>query len=1627
MPNTLDYVYDEMRQHIRLMFTNNHLIPFPAKPTTKIRCLIVESDWERLSIDRATELQPRKSPNKFSDTPSVTIDNDSFNANHKSPLTSAHVKEKLIVPETDMLNEDHICTFGELLRRESSSTFNMQSTLYLYTLHLNNGCLNEDQKNYLIKLYPFKPPVVFAAVHQQRVGSVDCGVFAIAYATSLYFNTMPNTLDYVYDEMRQHIRLMFTNNHLIPFPAKPTTKIRCLIVESDWDRLLIDRAAELQPRINNTNEQHFSATSDIDYAHDVLTTFQFKINDERQVINREKEHLKRKSLVTNANCLNKKIYYDHSLNVNKESERDLMLDSNNCNPQHQLSFTSDKLSSIDINTVHLQESQKNNMTHKAVCSEHYLGKMNHLCQHCEAKHFKDEQIQGKKNSYNDCCSHGGVNLQSKDYPHELRILLDGSHPKSVHFIKHIRCYNSSFAFASFHANIVDFNSRRRGPYCFKIQGQIYYQINNALYPETGVDPNFGQLFIYDADDAVQYRLNYNDNLDSEILYSIESVMRTHNAFTKSFKMMKEVIDIETELARASNQKVPELKLLFTLKKGMDRRRYNFQRVDEVAAIFNTNSEGEVPESYVTVHNKATKELQLVSSLDPNVEPWIYPIYYPYGVEGYNINMIRSDSHQRRKKVRISRAAFIKYKIAIRDKEFNPFLHGGRLFQQWLVDNAVKNEKDKLSFCANNQSQLRCESYKGLIDHMQNVSNENEMHIGKMVILPSTFIGSPRNMMQQYQDAMAIVRNHGKPDLFITMTCNPQWTEIQENLLPNQTASDRPDIVARVFSSKVNHLIEIIVRQRLFGDVKSFVYVIEFQKRGLPHIHMLVILKENSKILSPESVDHFISAEIPDENINSTLHKIIMQNNIHGPCGDWCLVDGKCSKHFPKDFQDDTIMGDNSYVLYRRRDTGKTYERPNGYIVDNRHVVPYCPVLSQIFNCHINVEIVSSIKSVKYLYKYIYKGHDAASIIITNVDGQNSIDYNEIRHYEENRYVGPVEAVWRILSKPLAKKSHSVNRLPIHLPNEQNVIIREGQENREISFLLEKKTKLLDYFDLNKRDSNAHRYYYSEIPEHYTWISDSLEWRPRKRFDNIIGRIYSVSPSQIELFHLRLLLLTTKGATSFKDLKSVDGVIHETFTSACLALGLIEDDHEWVRTIEEAAVWMMPQLLRRLFVRILIHCNPVEPNELWERFKGIMSEDYRGIESVEAENKAYRDIKTLLSNEGYRLTDFQGLLDIEDEQNISEKNNDYNVQRHIILGNEKYMQLNVKQKIVVDYVLKSVHDSVTSNCRCIYVDGPGGSGKTFLYNTLWHLLRSRGKNVCNMAFTGIAATLLPNGKTVHKILGLPVPLYSDSSSSIKVQSKEGTFLKGTDVFIWDEAPMAPKYALEIMDRLLRDVMKSNEPFGGKVLILGGDFRQTLPIKERGTRSEIVNLSIKNSKVWKHFKKFNLSENMRVLPEETAFTDFLLKVGNGELNDINDNIELPEKIIQEGNVDIVDDVYGDLIRENRYQEIAKCAILAPRNVDVDEINKRVVQLLKSDKEKIYKSIDSTENCDNGDFNDVILPEYLNGLSPPVLPPHELHLRIHSVVMLIRNLSINEGLCNGTRLLILDLLNNLKAKAE
>ena len=144
--------------------------------------------------------------------------------------------------------------------------------------------------------------------------------------------------------------------------------------------------------------------------------------------------------------------------------------------------------------------------------------------------------------------------------------------------------------------------------------------------------------------------------------------------------------------------------------------------------------------------------------------------------------------------------------------------------------------------------------------------------------------------------------------------------------------------------------------------------------------------------------------------------------------------------------------------------------------------------------------------------------------------------------------------------------------------------------------------------------------------------------------------------------------------------------------------------------------------------------------------------------------------------------------------------------------------------------------------------------------------------------GIAAGNLPNGKTAHQTFGIPVKLSSTAISSVVKQSEKGKVLKDARLLIWDEAPMAHKHCFEVVDKLMKDSMNSSPPFGGKIIVLGGDFRQILPVVPKGTRPQIVNSAIIASYVWPHFQLLKLTTNVRAA-DNPDYQAFLLCVGDG----------------------------------------------------------------------------------------------------------------------------------------------------
>jgi hypothetical protein len=286
--------------------------------------------------------------------------------------------------------------------------------------------------------------------------------------------------------------------------------------------------------------------------------------------------------------------------------------------------------------------------------------------------------------------------------------------------------------------------------------------------------------------------------------------------------------------------------------------------------------------------------------------------------------------------------------------------------------------------------------------------------------------------------LAINRYFKGADLFLTITANPNWPEIQLALLPGQTSSDRPDLVSRVFRLKAAAILKDL-ESGVFGTSVAHVWTTEFQKRGLPHMHMIIFLHENSKLRTVEDIDSLLCAELPNKNTHPELYTLVLKHLVHGPCGALnpfapCMVNGKCSKNFPKPFRDHMTISEDSYACLRRRNDGMTH-RVGTKDIDNCWVVPYSPWLIWRYQCHINLECVSSVKAIKYIYKYIYKGHDR----ITMEFGRSK---DEIKLYLDACYVSACEALWHIYQFLMHEEFPPVVRLEVHLEGQHLVTWRE---------------------------------------------------------------------------------------------------------------------------------------------------------------------------------------------------------------------------------------------------------------------------------------------------------------------------------------------------------------------------------------------------------------------------------------------------------------------------------------------------------------------------------------------------------------------------------------------------------
>ena len=657
-----------------------------------------------------------------------------------------------------------------------------------------------------------------------------------------------------------------------------------------------------------------------------------------------------------------------------------------------------------------------------------------------------------------------------------------------------------------------------------------------------------------------------------------------------------------------------------------------------------------------------------------------------------------------------------------------------------------------------------------------------------------------------------------------------------------------------------------------------------------------------------------------------------------------------------------------------------------------------------------------------------------------------------------------EATWRIFEFSLHKEYPAHQRLCINLPGEETVYFRDNSNpTRVMDRAANPRNTLTMWFVMNQAEALARTLLYIEFPEQYVWSDENRQWTTRQRgHGGTIGRIFSVSPREGEKYFLRLLLLHRRGATGYQDLRTIEGVVHGTFQSACRALGLLSDDSQWTNCLEEACTYQLPYQLRSLFATILIFSLPSDPFSLWLDFGENLSEDYifrkknelgdPAIILTEQQQQAcfdnaLLDIHDALQVHGKSISDFDGFTmpttDTRREQDDEFAGLDKIMIDQLLLCREaatlpdpSLLPFNADQRTAYDAIVDA---ALVGPSGVFFVDGPGGTGKTYLFNAILDGVRRMNNIALAVAASGTASLLLKGGKTAHSTFKIPIELTPESTCSIRLGSDVSRLIEETQLVIWDEASMISANMFRAVERTFRDIMGAVNPecerlfFGGKLVVFGGDFRQVLPVVPRGARLQIVEQCINQQTSWRFVQRLRLTQNMRVNqalsdndPELASrlqsFASDLLAIGNGSYPSVNNSsyVRIPQEMLlaDPSLPSLFTRVFNNFRNAEDYsvESLSGKAILAATNTNVRAINRALINIFRPhDQVFEYISVDETSTDEAALMYPV---EYLNTIDHSSLPPHRLILKVGCPIMMLRNVNPDEGLCNGTRLICTEL---------
>lgn len=962
--------------------------------------------------------------------------------------------------------------------------------------------------------------------------------------------------------------------------------------------------------------------------------------------------------------------------------------------------------------------------------------------------------------------------------------------------------------------------------------------------------------------------------------------------------------------------------------------------DEVAAYIEEPSKNTGPRT-IMVRKKADidektgkPKASFMSALDVLYETLRYPLFFTRGEPGWGLGNAKEKSKTLLRHLR---------QMILREPRFRQ-LHA--LGQQYIVDQYSRIEDIRLFFGADQAKKSKELAYGSLEFDAQDEDEDP----WKGVDVPDSFVKSDGWFRAKLADSMTLLARFGKPDFFVTVTTNPMWPEIRRF---TKNATQDPVLTCQIFEAKLQRLLKHLrSRDSVLGRPAYTVGVIEFQKRGLPHAHLLLYAEDRAGkdfTAKPADVDNFVCTEI-SETKTTWGRKLVDSNMVHR-CGPFCFTKkhncaGKteicqelcdlCRKRFPHDFCEKTKLDpEKGHVIHRRREP------------EDRLCVEFNETLLRMWDGHCNVKVASTAQIIAYLFAYTFKGNDKAEYIL-----QLEETGSPLKAYRKARYLTSMEAVWRALSYQNVWIEPSVHTLNVTIPF---VVGGQLEAHRKKIAKTKNMTKSIErgtldpvqawfYRPQHLKNLTPQEYFesYGLSSEPFAKIEKLKEgkdyWRdqrPGKPWyvrkhprGKQIWRFFNLHPYHGASFYLMLLLKhglakpilnnSQKPLDGFRACLEMNSATYDTYEEAVRTEipHLLGDEGPLLYFRELIANQESPSRLRWSFVLLIEHCS--WGHSQFEEFKDALSQDFvlRGWKPEKAREAALADLQRRLRKIGKSLKDFGFAIQIDQQQEARLLGEDSRSELFVDCAEPEELRPE-DQKPMHDTLLEAFERNrkAVPGDHLYNISAKAGAGKTFTINALLKSAWCAGLNVIACASSGIAAGELAGGTTAHKALGLPFD--ENNEEQLTIAMSPGTKLyreiEAAHGIIIDEAYMLDARYYYALDEFLRGMAAKSAnnavqslaslPFGGKVIALIGDFQQLPPVvKSAGNAiAKTIERSFKSTPFWEQTSALRLhkSERLKADPEFAKWLECVARDGGSTLERIpgGANILFPEYITHE----------------------------------------------------------------------------------------------------------------------------------